>query len=70
MITTKKAARLVLADEAFERLVAGEPLIFDMQPDTEKLIIKLHPTSKYLKSYHDIVSDIQRHFNLAPTKRI
>lgn len=70
MISAKKAARLVLADDAFDRLVAGEPLIFDMQRDTEKLIIRLHPNSKYLKSYHDIVSDIQKHYNLPSTKRI
>lgn len=67
---TAKAARIVLSDGDFERFVAGEPIVFDLRPDTEKVFFTLHPRSKYLKSYHDIVSDIQHHLNLPATKRI
>ena len=65
-----QAVRINLSDEDFDRMIAGQPVTFDLRPNTTKVIFKLQDNSKYLKSYHDIVSDIQRHLNLPPTRRI
>lgn len=65
-----KIGRITLDNSTFEKLILGETLALDVQPDTVKLEIKLDSESKYHRSYMDLLSEMQKQLRLAPTRRI